>query len=170
MHQRVIRNVFALVVVVMSCTAANAEAPVSKDPKPAAVSAARELVATIKFADKFNAIMPTIMKNLKGAMIQNRPEIEKDYDALTPVLLDGMRQRVGELQEAVALIYAANFTIDEMHAVTAFYKTPAGQSYLSKTVTVGEQTMAAGREFGQMVGAEAQKKMIDELRKKGHTI
>jgi hypothetical protein len=77
---------------------------------------------------------------------------------------------MGELVDAVVAVYASNFSADEMRAATAFYRTPAGQKFLQKNPLVAQQTMLLGQKFGQSVGAEAQKQMIEELRKKGFTL
>ena len=89
---------------------------------------------------------------------------------MTPILLEGFQARMGELSEAVAIIYSSNFSADDLRAVTAFYKTPAGRKLLEKTPVVAQQTMAAGQKFGQSVAADMQKRIIEELRKKGHTL
>jgi uncharacterized protein len=77
---------------------------------------------------------------------------------------------MGELVDAVVAVYASNFSVDELHAATAFYRTPAGQKFLQNNPLVAQQTMLLGQKFGQSVGAEAQKQMIGELRKKGYTL
>jgi hypothetical protein len=135
-----------------------------------AAAAAKELVETIDLAAQFKALMPAIMQNLRPAIVQGRADVAKDYDEMTPVLLEGFQARIGELADAVTAIYAANFSADELRAVTAFYKTPAGQTFLQKSPALTQQTMAAGQKFGQAVGSEMQKRMIEELRKKGHTL
>jgi hypothetical protein len=67
-------------------------------------------------------------------------------------------------------IYASNFSAGELRDLTAFYKSPTGQTFLQKTPLVTQQTMVAGQKFGQSAGAEAQKEMIEQLRNKGHTL
>jgi hypothetical protein len=67
-------------------------------------------------------------------------------------------------------IYSSNFSAEELRAATAFYRTPAGQKFLLKTSSIARQTIAAGQKFGQSVGAEAQRRMIEELRNRGHTL
>jgi hypothetical protein len=140
----------------------------SQDPD--AAIAARELVDTIRLADQFKVLLPTLFQHLKPAIVQNRPDVERDFDALVPVLQQKMTARLGELESAVVSIYANNFTAVELRELTAFYKTPTGQKFLQKTPLVTQQTMAAGQKFGQLAGAEAQKQMIEELRNKGHSI
>lgn len=133
-------------------------------------AAARELITTIKLGEQFKAVLPMIFKSIKPAIVQNRPDVDRDYDALVPVAIAKMNSRVSELEDALAAIYASNFSADELHDLIAFYKSPTGQKLLQKTPFVTQQTMAAGQKFGQSAGAEAQKEMIEELRNKGHSL
>lgn len=142
----------------------------AQSPKSDAEVAARELVGTIKLADRFKVLLPTIFKTLKPAIVQNRADVERDFDALVPILMKKMDARFSELQDSIVLIYADNFSAVELRELTVFYKTPTGQKLLEKTPLVMQQTMAAGRKFGEVAGAEAQQEMVDELRKKGHSI
>ena len=146
-------------------------APVrAQSPNPDVEGAARELVNTIKLADQYKVILPTIFQHLKPAIVQNRPEVDRDFDALMPVLQARMNARIDELVNAVVLIYASNFTAAELRDLTAFYNTPTGQKFLQNTPVVAQQTMLAGQKFGQSAGAEAQKQMLEELRNKGHAL
>lgn len=133
-------------------------------------AAARELVTTIKLGDQFKAMLPMIFKSIKPAIVQNRPDVDRDYDALVPIAVAKMNARVGELEHALVAIYASNFSAGELRDLITFYKSPTGQKLLQKTPFVTQQTMAAGQKFGQSAGAEAQKEMIEELRNKGHTL
>jgi hypothetical protein len=139
-------------------------------PNPEAATAARELMDTMKLTDQFKAILPTIFQQLKPAIVQNRPEVERDLDSFMPILADKMGSRLGELENAIALIYASNFTAAELRELTAFYKTSTGQKFLQKMPTVTAQTMAAGQKFGQSTAADAQKQILDALRSKGHQL
>lgn len=96
--------------------------------------------------------------------------MDRDFDALLPILQQKMTARIDELMEAVVVIYSSNFSAAELHDLTAFYQTPTGQKLLQKTPTIAQQTMLAGQKFGQSAGAEAQKEMIEQLRNKGHAL
>jgi len=135
-----------------------------------AEAAARELIDTMKLPDQFKAMLPMIIQHLKPAIVQNRADVARDFDAMMPVVQEKMGTRLGELSNAIAAIYANNFTADELRELTAFYKSPAGQKFLQKTPVVAAQTMAAGQKFGQAAAADAQKQMTDELRSKGHDL
>ena len=81
-----------------------------------------------------------------------------------------MGARIGELLNAVVLVYANNFTAAELRDLIAFYHTPTGQKLLQKTPLITQQTMIVGQKFGQSAGADVQKQMMEELRSKGHAL
>jgi len=148
-----------------------AAAPVrAQSPDPDALAAARELLTTMKFSDQFKALLPAVLQSLKPAIVQNRPEVDRDYDAIMPLILQSMNERLTELSEATATVYAANFTAGELRDITAFYRTPTGQRFLQKLPVVTQQSMAIGQRFGQAVTGELQSRISDELRKRGHKI
>jgi len=142
----------------------------AQSPDPEALAAARELLVAMRFSDQFKAIMPTVLRALKPAIVQNRPEVERDFDAVVPLLMEGMSTRLNELGEGTAVIYAANFTTAELRDITAFYRTPTGQKFLQKAPAVMQQSMAMGQRFGQAISGELQSRMTEELRKRGHKI
>jgi hypothetical protein len=142
----------------------------AQSASPDAEAAARELIDTMKLPDQFKAMLPTIIQHLKPAIVQNRADVARDFDAMMPMVQQKMGARLGELSNAIAAIYANNFSADELRELTAFYKSPAGQKFLQKTPEVAAQTMAAGQKFGQAAAADARKQMTDELRSKGHDL
>ena len=137
---------------------------------PDAVAAAKELMTTMKSIDQFNAIMPSLMKALKPAVVQNRPEVERDFDLMAPRLVESMAARFDELIDGIAAIYARNFTAAELNEIIAFYRGPTGQKFVQRQGGILQESMAAGQKFGQALGGELQRRMTDELRKKGHDI
>lgn len=145
--------------------------PASPQTPPSdAMAAARELLIAMRFADQFRATFPMVMQSLKPAIVQNRPELERDFDATVPLLLDAMNPRLNDATEQMASIYALNFTADELRDLTGFFRTPTGEKYLQKFPAIVQQSIALGQRFGQSVAPEMQNRMIEELRKRGHKI
>ncbi len=128
-------------------------------PSPEALAAAHELMAVIKPEDRFKVMLPVMMQNLKPAVVQGRPEVEKQYDATMPILLEKAQKRVDELANTIAVIYASNFTAAELRDLIAFYKTPTGQKLLAHTTDIAQQSMAAGQELGRAVVRDVQEQM-----------
>jgi len=99
------------VLIVLSTGAARAE-----NPSPQSIEAARSLVATLKLGDQYTALLPGILFNLRPTLAQDRPEIERDFDAMVPTILDTYGKYDTGMLDSAAALYASNFSIDE-HAV-----------------------------------------------------
>ena len=134
-------------------------------PDPEAVAAATELIITLRMPDQFRLSLPRMLQAMKGAVLLTRPEMERHFDAATPVVIDAMNARVMELLGPIADIYARNFTVNEMHQLVAFYRTPAGQKFMDKSSVVTEEMATVGQSIGHTIGREMQERMIEELRK-----
>jgi len=142
----------------------------AQSASPDQMTAARELVTAMRATDQFKAIFPVLMQQLKPAIVQGRPDVERDYDTMMPAMLEIFNARSGEIVESMAVIYARNFTVDEMQQVIAFYRTPIGQKLLDKLPVIFQESVAAGNKFGQAVATELRDRLIEELRKRGHNI
>jgi hypothetical protein len=91
-------RIMGLMVVLLSFSRAPAWA---ETPASDAEAAARELVTTMKLDEQFKALMPMILKTMKPAIVQNRADVERDFDTLAPKLLEGFQARMSELSDAV---------------------------------------------------------------------
>jgi len=145
-----------------------ASGAIAQSPSADAMAVARELVVTMRSADQFKALMPIIIGNLKPAIVQNRPEVERDYDAIVPLMLEAMNARVDGLIDEITVLYARSFTVAELTDITTFYRGPTGQKFLEKLPAITQESMAIGQKFGQTVVAEIQNRIVEELRKRGH--
>jgi hypothetical protein len=135
---------------------------------PDAIAAAKELMTVMHSADNFKTIMPQLMAALKPAIVQGRPDIDKDYDALVPVLLDGMNAKLDTMIDKIAAIYANRFSAAELREVANFYRGPTGQKFVAQLPGIMQESMTVGQQFGQQLAGDLQQRMLDELRKKGH--
>src|SRR5689334_16014237 len=93
----------------------------AQSPAADAEAAARELISVMKLDEQFKAMLPAIMKTMKPAIVQNRPDVDREFDAFAPKLIAGLASRISELSEGLVAIYSSNFSADELRAVTAFY-------------------------------------------------
>lgn len=160
-------NIAAFAIVLILASPLRAQAPSTAAPPPENLAAARELVATMRATDQFRALLPTIVEGMKPAIVQGRPQIAKDFDAIMPIILNGAMQRLNKLADMLAEVYARNFTVDEIHDLIAFYKTPTGEKLLQRQAVIARQSMAAGQQFGQELVQEIQQQISDELKKRG---
>ena len=137
---------------------------------PDATAAANELVEAMRATDQLKVLMPMLMQQLKPAITQGRPEVERDYDAMVPQMLAAADARMGEFTGAIAVIYASHFTVDELRQLTAFYRGPVGQKFLQVMPRIMQDSMTIGQKFGESIALDTRNRMIEELRKRGHKI
>jgi len=79
-----------------------------------------------------------------------------------------MNARTSELVEQMALIYARNFTTEDMQEMLAFYRTSVGQKLVEKMPAISQEGVTVGQAWGRQIGVEVQSRINEELRKKGH--
>jgi hypothetical protein len=163
---RALRTAIFAITATLVLSGPSASQPVS----PEAVAAARELVVTMRADEQLKKVLPVIFQQLKPVIVQGRPELERDYDLLTPMMIEGMTARIDDFVAAVATIYARNFSVDELREITAFYRGKAGQKFVQAMPAITQQSLAMGQQFGQEVARELQDRIIKELRKRGHKI
>jgi hypothetical protein len=152
----------------LAASPAWAQTPPILPPPPENLAAARELIQVMKATDQFKALFPTIMQALKPAFVQGRPEMEKDFDAIVPAISDVAARRVNELAEALAVIYASNFSVAEIHDIEAFYRSPTGQKFLVQQSVIAHESMVAGQQWARSLTGELRQAITEELRKRGH--
>lgn len=161
---------FSLIVAVVAASLFHAGLATAQTASPETVAAAKELVTVMRMTDQIKTMVPLIMNALKPAIVQNRQEVAKDYDALLPELGQLMASRADEFVAIMAAVYARNFTAAQLRDIAAFYRTPTGQALLEKQPVVAQEGLEAGQRFGGSLAGELQTRIRSELRKKGHNI
>ena len=97
------RHSWMLTVCLMVCLFAPEPAR-SQTPSPDTIAAARELLVTLGGVDQIKATMAIVMKTLKPAIVQNRLEVERDFDAMLPLVLESFNARMNEVIDQIAAV------------------------------------------------------------------
>ena len=147
-------------------------APVARaeSPTPDAMEAARSLVTTMKLADQYKALLPAILLGLKPALTQDRPEIERDYEAMMPMIADAFTPYYASMVDGIAAIYAANFSAAELRDIEAFYRQPTGQKLLQRMPAINQQALAVGQEISRKAAEDLRQRLTEALRQRGHKL
>jgi hypothetical protein len=148
----------------------SAPATWAQTPTPDAMTAARSLVNTMKLADQYKALLPAILLGLKPALTQDRPEIERDYEAMMPMIADAFTPYYTSMVDGIAAVYAANFTAAELRDIEAFYRQPTGQKMLEKMPVINQQALAVGQEISRKAAEDLRQRLTEALRQKGHKL
>ncbi len=142
----------------------------AQTPSPDAMTAARTLVNTLKLPDQYRPLLPALMLTLKPALVQDRPEIERDYDAMMPVIEDAYKQYNTAMLNDVAAVYASNFTVGELRELEAFYRQPVGQKLLAKWQAITQQTNQVAQDASRKAADDLRTRLTEALRQKGHKL
>ncbi|MET4798527.1 DUF2059 domain-containing protein [Bradyrhizobium sp. LB11.1] len=139
-------------------------------PSPEAMMAARKLVATLKIADQYRALLPQLLLKLRPVVAQDRPEIEHDYDAMTAPGAGIYAPFFTAMVDQIAAVYAASFTLDELRQIEAFYAQPAGQKLLAQSDALAQASAQIGLDASQKAADQLKQRLIEALRQKGHKL
>ena len=140
----------------------------AQTPSPEALAVARSLISTMKLTDQYKALLPVILLSIKPAVVQGRPEIERDYDAMAAQIADAYAPYYSSMVDSAASLYASNFTVDELREIDAFYRLPVGQKLLQKSLPITQQSMQIGQDASRKAAEDLRIRLTDLLRQKGH--
>jgi uncharacterized protein len=139
-------------------------------PSPEAMTAARNLVTTMKLPNQYKALLPAILLGLRRTLTQDRPEIESDYDNMKPMVEAAFAPYYTGMLNDVAAVYANNFSVAEMRDMEAFFQRPAGQKYLEKASAVTQQINQVTQDASRKAADDLRTRLTEALRQKGHKL
>jgi len=140
----------------------------AQTPSPEAMTAARSLVATLGLSDQYKALLPVILLGLKPVLTQDRPEMERAFDAALPKMAEAYAPYYDAMVDAAATVYANNFTADELREIEAFYSRPAGKKLLEKSQAIAQQNAQVGQETGHKASEALRARLAELLRQTAH--
>ncbi len=135
-------------------------------PSSEAMTAARELVTTLKFPERYKALLPAIFLSIKPALTQERAEIERDYDAMTATVADAYTPHYNAMMESVATLYAGKFSVQELREIEAFYRKPTGQKFLQTSPGLLQQSIQIGEDGARKAAEDLKARMTQLVRQK----
>jgi hypothetical protein len=142
----------------------------AQTPSPEAMTAARKLVVTLKIPDQYRAQLPQLLLKLRPVVAQDRPEIERDYDAMIAPGSEIYAPYFAAMIDRIAVLYASNFSVDELRQIEAFYAQPAGQKLLEKSDALAQASAQIGQDVSQKAADELKQRLTEALRQKGHKL
>ena len=140
----------------------------AQTPSPDAMTAARSLVTTLGLSDQYKALLPVILLSLKPVLTQERPEMERAFDAVLPKMAEVYAPYYTAMVDAAAAVYANTFTVDELRDIEAFYSRPAGKKLLEKSQVIAQQTTQVGQETGRKATEALRARLTELLRQTAH--
>jgi uncharacterized protein len=133
-------------------------------PSPAAIAAAKEILAMKHASNQYSQAVPSIVNHTKDQLLAAHPVNYEQY--LDEVAVNVKKEFAGreqEVGEGLATVYANIFTEQELKDLVTFYKSSLGQKLLAgepRAIEAGEAYMSQwGQRFAQTVMTQFQIEM-----------
>jgi uncharacterized protein len=116
----------------LACVPAGAQQPPPlKQGSPAAMAAAREILALKNASAMYANAVPNIVQRTKDELLQTNLNYQKDLNEVAVVVAQKLAGREKEIGEGMAQIYANEFSEQELKDLVTFYKSSLGAKLLA---------------------------------------
>ena len=144
--------------------------PPLKPASPAALAAAKEILAMKNASGMYASAVPNIVQQTKDQLLQSNLNYQNDLNEVAVVVAQKLAGREKEIGDGMAMIYANEFTEQELKELVVFYKSPLGQKLLASEPRAIQLSMSYmnqwARNFSEVVNGEFRA----EMRKRGKDI
>lgn len=117
-------------------TAQTAEAA----PSPAALEHARHVIQAMHAEKLYDQMISAIETSVISSITKNMPAEKQQYaQAFERAYLEEVRGLMPKMTDEMAVIYATDFTEQQLTDIDQFYASPTGQAVLAKMPCIGQQ-------------------------------
>jgi uncharacterized protein len=145
-------------------------APVAKPASPAAIAAAKEILAMKNASQMYANAVPNIVAQTKDSLLQANLNYQKDLNEVAIIVAQSLAGREKEIGEGMAQVYAAEFTEQELKDLVTFYKSPLGQKLLGAEPKAIQLSMSYMNQWAQNFAETVNAQFRAEMRKRGKQI
>jgi len=160
----------ALGLALLSVPAGAQQPQAVKPASPAAIAAAREILAMKKASEMYAAAVPNIVQQAKVAFTQNFLNYQKDLNEVAVIVAQTLAGRENEIGEGMAKVYANEFTEQELKDLVTFYKTPLGQKLLAAEPRAIQLSLGYMKQWAQGFAEVVNAQFRAEMKKRGKDI
>jgi hypothetical protein len=141
-----------------------------KQASPAAMAAAREILAMKNASAMYASAVPNIVQQTRDQLMQSNLNYQKDLNEVAVIVAQKLAGREKEVGEGMATVYANEFTEQELKDLVTFYKTPLGQKLLTTEPRAIQFSMSFMNQWAQQFGEVVNGEFRAEMRKRGKEI
>jgi uncharacterized protein len=144
--------------------------PPLKPASPAAIAAAKDILAMKNAAAMYANAVPNIVAQTKDVLLQNNLNYQKDLNEVAVIVAQSLAGREKEIGEGMAKVYANEFTEQELKDLVTFYKSPLGQKLLASEPRAIQFSMSYMNQWAQAFAETVNAQFRAEMRKRGKDI
>ena len=144
--------------------------PPPKQASPAALAAAKEILAMKNASAVYASAVPNIVDRTKNQLMQSNLNYQKDLNEVAVIIAQKLAGREKEIGEGMAKVYANEFSEQELKDLVTFYKSPLGQKLLSTEPRAIQFSMSYMNQWGQFFAQTVNEQFRAEMKKRGKEI
>src|ERR1700676_3814132 len=144
--------------------------PPLKQASPAAIAAAKEILAMKNASAMYANAVPNIVQQTRDSLMQSNLNYQKDLNEVAVIVAQKLAGREKEIGEGMAQIYCNEFTDKELTDLVAFYKSTLGQKLLSSEPRAIQFSMSYMNGWAQTFAETVNAQFRAEMRKRGKEI
>jgi len=154
----------------LSVAPAGAQQAAAPKSSPAALAAAKEILAIKNASAMYATAVPALVDKTKNALIQQNLNYQKDLTEVAHLVAQQLKGRESEIGDGMAQIYASEFTEQELKDLVTFYKSPLGKKLIEAEPRAIGQSMAFMNSWAQSFSETVMGNFRAEMRKRGKEI
>jgi hypothetical protein len=133
------------------------------DVQPSAekLAAARELLQVMRSEDQLKVMMPIMLNAVKGMAPQGSAPTEAQLAIVNEVSARRANEYVGQM----ATIYARNFTLEQIHDLEAFYRSPTGQALVALQPQLAREGILVSQQWAKSVLVEVAERLAAQQKR-----
>ena len=141
-----------------------------KPGTPAALAAAKEILAMKNASAMYAAAVPNLVEQTKNALLQSNLNYQKDLNEVAIIVAKTLAGREKEIGDGMAQVYANEFSEQELKDLVNFYKSPLGQKLLSSEPRAIQFSMSYMNQWAQQFAEVINGQFRAEMKKRGKDI
>ena len=141
-----------------------------KPGSPAALAAAKEILAMKNASAMYANAVPNLVEQTKNVLMQSNLNYQKDLNEVAVIVAKNLAGREKEIGEGMAQVYANEFTEQELKDLVIFYKSPLGQKLLLSEPRAIQFSMSYMNQWAQAFAEVINGQFRAEMKKRGKEI
>ena len=152
----------------------NAPAPVAapalKPGSPAALAAAKEILALKNASAMYASAVPNLVDQTKNVLLAANLNYQKDLNEVAVIVAKNLAGREKEIGDGMAQIYTNEFSEQELKDLVTFYKSPLGAKLLMTEPRAIQFSMSYMNQWAQQFAEVINAAFRTEMKKRGKEI